>query len=202
VIDVDYGKMRCKFFDRELNGCSLHQTGIKPPQCWIYPTGLDPEEINTKCKKAEGWDIVLPKNVLDAKELLLKYFAYCKNEANLENSPLVIRERLSKNLYQNLLQHKPIDVAGIKDIWDEFIPLTGESINIGIRSFCRETECDKEYFSCSQICESVSNQIIDFLMESLPKFIEKNGFKDEYSFLELKKGIEDLENKKTLWLPE
>ena len=34
--DENTGK--CFLFDKEKNGCSVHNSGIKPPQCWIYPT--------------------------------------------------------------------------------------------------------------------------------------------------------------------
>jgi len=35
---------KCFLFDKSLNGCSVHETGIKPPQCWIYPTNFSNPE--------------------------------------------------------------------------------------------------------------------------------------------------------------
>ena len=31
-------KGKCFLYNKKINGCLVHNSGIKPPQCWIYPT--------------------------------------------------------------------------------------------------------------------------------------------------------------------
>jgi Fe-S-cluster containining protein len=186
VIDVDMRKLRCTFYDPQLNGCALHQTGMKPPQCWVYPTGLQPEEVVDRCKKAAGWRISDPPAVRKAKEIIDYYFTLCKKEAEDENNSQAIHHRLRKNLRMQLLERTPASVAGVLDTWDEFIPLSGDGMNVGIRSFCRKYQCEKNYFGCERICAAVVNEIMQFLDKFLAHYIVIKGFKREYSFLELK----------------
>ena len=40
----DEKKGKCFLFDKNINGCSVHNSGIKPPQCWIYPTNFSNPE--------------------------------------------------------------------------------------------------------------------------------------------------------------
>jgi Fe-S-cluster containining protein len=77
---------RCHFFDINLNGCSIHDSGMKPPLCWVYPTGIELKNIRTSCKRAEGWNVKNPENLLKAKILLKKYADLCLKEKNeIEN---------------------------------------------------------------------------------------------------------------------
>lgn len=187
VIDVDFTKLRCTFFDKRLNGCSLHQTGVKPPQCWVYPTGLDPDQACDKCKKAKGWKIIDPESVQKANKIIDQYFQLAKEEALTENSETMIIQRLGNGLFQALKNSSPASIAGITDTWEKFIPLKGDGMNIGTRLFCRKnTSCTKEYFECSQMCENVILDIIANLKELLPKFIATCGYKKDYIFFELK----------------
>ncbi|MHA1562697.1 MAG: hypothetical protein ACTSPA_11285 [Promethearchaeota archaeon] len=186
-INVDLDKLRCVFFSKELNGCSLHITGLKTPQCWVYPTGLDPDSVNTSCKKADGWGINNPVSVKKAKDVLSDYVTMCQAEAKEENSPDRINQRLQALPIEKFDTITPSSIAGIEDNWDNFNILIGEGYNLGVRSFCSEVGCDFEYFKCPVVCEHLKKKLIKFLSEKLSHFIQLNGFKSQYTFMELKR---------------
>ena len=63
-VKMDLETSRCPFFDQQINGCAVHFTGMKIPQCWVYPTGLDPtEDVPDCCKQACGWKITSQLNL-------------------------------------------------------------------------------------------------------------------------------------------
>ena len=186
-INVDLERLRCMFFSKEINGCSLHMTGMKTPQCWVYPTGLDPDKVNTSCKKADGWFINDPVSIKKAKGVLDDYVLLCRAEAIEENSPDMIMQRLQALPTEKFDTITPSSIAGVKDNWDNFDILIGEGYNLGVRSFCSEVGCDFEYFECPVVCEHLKKKLIKFLSEKLPLFIQSNGFKSEYTFMELKR---------------
>jgi len=52
----DNEKRKCFLYDKKINGCLVHSSGIKPPQCWIYPifggpNFSNPENKDISCKK-------------------------------------------------------------------------------------------------------------------------------------------------------
>ena len=81
----------------------------------------------------------------------------------------------------------PSSIAGVEDNWDNFNILIGEGYNLGVRSFCSEVGCDFEYFECPVVCEHLKKKLIKFLSEKLPDFIQLNGFREKYTFMELKR---------------
>ncbi|MBN1801019.1 MAG: YkgJ family cysteine cluster protein, partial [Candidatus Lokiarchaeota archaeon] len=94
---------KCFLFDKSINGCSVHDSGIKPPQCWIYPTGFSSEDkIPIKCKKASGWFIMDKEKAQKAKKLLDEYINLCKIEAEEEKEKIV--ERIQQNSLLNLIK--------------------------------------------------------------------------------------------------
>jgi len=185
-INVDLEKLRCVFFSKEINGCALHLTGMKTPQCWVYPTGLDPDNVNTSCKKASGWFINDPISVKKAKGVLEDYVSLCRKEAEEENSPDSINQRLLALPIEKFDTLTPSSIAGIEDDWDNFNFLIGEGYNLGVRSFCSEVGCDFEYFECPVVCEPLKKKLLKFLSDNLSHFIQSNGFKSQYTFMELK----------------
>jgi Fe-S-cluster containining protein len=185
-INVDLDSLRCVFYDKKINGCGIHNTGMKPCQCWVYPTGLDAKTAKSTCKKAEGWKIIDEKQLEQANQILIKYVELCKKEAEQENTPETIKIRLLKGLPEEILKFPPHSVAGVIDGLDSFSVLQGEGYNIGLRNFCSRIECNQEYFTCPGICKDLQEIILKFLQDMLPSYIAHNGFKGEYSILELK----------------
>jgi len=186
-INVDLKKLRCVFYDRKINGCSLHFTGIKPPQCWVYPTGLDPESAKDVCKKAGGWKIINPGAVKKAKIILDQYVELAKQEGIHENSPEKIHERFQNPAFDlSFTNIKPSAIAGIQDTWETFLVLIGEGFNLGMRSICSAQNCDKNYFECELICGPAKESFKKICMDKIPHFIAKEGFRKEYVLVEFR----------------
>lgn len=186
-INVDLKKLRCVFYDSKINGCSLHFTGIKPPQCWVYPTGLEPETAKETCKKAAGWKIINPDAVKKAKILLEKYVELAKQEGLEENSFEKIQERLKNPAFDASFNNlKPSAIAGVQDAWDNFLVLIGEGFNLGMRQICTNVKCGKNYFECDKICESAKDAVKKVFLQKIPLCITKDGFRKDYILVELR----------------
>ena len=188
--DDDKGK--CFLYNKNINGCLVHTSGIKPPQCWIYPTNfsnLDLKEIS--CKRASGWKIIDPEKTHNAEEYLEYYVFLCKLEAKKELKK--IRKRInssnSKKLLKELLMKTaPSRIAGFKDNWDYISLLPAEGISLQLKKLCRELNqnCDKEFLECSSICEKICEKILS-LQQNLNLFVKMNGPDTEgkYPFIKL-----------------
>ncbi len=187
-INVDLRRLKCVFFDHDLNGCSLHLTGMKPPQCWVYPTGLDLDDIKSKCKKAEGWNVIKSEHIEAAKEVLDTYVSLCRQEFNKENSKSNIEKRIRETIIREIMDIPPRNISAIEDRWNEFKIIKDQGYNMGIKSFCNENQenCSCDFFECDSVCENVAKSIFKFLTKSLPSFILSRGAKESYSLSELK----------------
>jgi len=187
-VKMDLETFRCPFFDSKINGCAVHFTGMKIPQCWVYPTGLDPTDDEPDCcKQACGWKIIDPEKAQQANEILEQFVSASLLEAKKANSPVQIHHRLMEGDISNeIVQHSPWEIAGVKDGWDFFTVLLGEGYNLGLRSFCNQIDCSKEYFECRQVCPPLRDLALNFLTARLPTFISEHGFKSTYTFFELK----------------
>jgi len=181
---------KCFLFDKEINGCLIHNSGIKPPQCWIYPTGfLNPEKKGISCKKIPGWRIKHPEKANKAEELLQKYIFLCKIEAKKEST--LIKKRLgaldSKNAQINLRTLKealnsiaPHNLGGFKDLWNHIGLLSAEGISLQMKKFClfHNHTCyylEDNFLDCNSICEVVTDKLIEYLIENLYPYIKEKG---------------------------
>ena len=117
---------KCFLFDKSLNGCSVHETGIKPPQCWIYPTQFsNPENKEISCKRAPGWSIKDSIKAEEAGKLLQKYISMCEIESNEEKKDL--NHRIKPNELQSIIKSiAPTQLGGFRDTWDDFKILSAE----------------------------------------------------------------------------
>ena len=149
---------KCFLFDKEINGCSIHKSGIKPPQCWIYPTGFsNPNNYEISCKKSSGWKIINIAKAKEAEMLLQKYIFLCNIEAKKELR--LIRERL-----------------GYKDS----TVLSAEGLSLQMKKFCflYSENCKHlvdNFLDCTIICEVVADKLIEFLIENLYPYIKEKG---------------------------
>ncbi|UYP48679.1 hypothetical protein NEF87_004964 [Candidatus Lokiarchaeum ossiferum] len=191
VMAADLSSLRCVFFDKSLNGCSLHMSGYKAPQCWVYPTGLDIDTLNHSCKKASGWNTENTENLSKAKEILTNYVKICKEEAHYENSAKQILHRLHSKYLKELPNLTPYQVTGLQDSWDRFNILIGDGYSMGMKHFCDKVKCSESYFQCEKICIPAYNQFLAFYELYLSIYIENFGFKQDYPIIELKK-VENL----------
>jgi len=170
-------------------------SGIKPPQCWIYPTNFsNPEYKEISCKKAHGWRILDPKKAKEAEKLLKYYTFLCqleaKKELNLMNSR--INHTLTKNHLKDLLKHtSPSELAGFKDNWNKFSTLSAQGVSLQMKKFCKKFnhKCGIEYLSCNSICDKVIEGLLEFLQQNIFKYVQKYGpdHEGEYTFIMLQR---------------
>ncbi|MFX1568359.1 MAG: YkgJ family cysteine cluster protein [Promethearchaeota archaeon] len=192
--DEDKGK--CFLFDKKIKGCSVHNSGIKPPQCWIYPTNFsNPEQKDISCKKTSGWKIVNSEKAKEAEELLQYYIFLCKFEAKKEAKAIINRlnDTSCVNKLRNLLkQTPPSRLAGVTDTWDCISVLYAQGISLQLKKVCQKLnkECNyimnNNFLECPSICDQISNKLIDFLHQILGKYIENNiDSEGEYPLIKL-----------------
>ena len=193
---LDDKTSKCVFFDKKINGCKLHHTDLKPPQCWIYPTNFDNfDNNNIKCKKAEGWKIIAPEKVKKAEALLKLYNSWSQAEYVKEMKK--IKQRLKNKLDGKLLEErlqeiKPSEFAGFKDSWNYFTILEAEGLSLQMKKYCRRfnPKCSllpNQYFKCKNICENVAYKLIEFFTKVLDFYLKKFGSPDkgEYPLIRL-----------------
>ena len=171
---------KCFLFDKSLNGCSVHETGIKPPQCWIYPTNFsNPENKEINCKRASGWSIKDTKKTAEAEKLLQEFISICENEANKEKEELIQRIKPSE-LHSLIKSVAPSQLGGFRDTWEDFKILSVEGLSLTMKKFCSKynRSCKiipDNFFECKAICETIIGKLIEFLQNNLYQFIKKNG---------------------------
>jgi len=181
-IDDKTGK--CVFFDKSINGCRLHNSGLKPPSCWIYPTNFESKENkNIECKKASGWCIIDQEGVKRAEQLLQEFVKWSETEFNEEMG--AIQERVEskvkdESLEERIQKVKPSEFAGFRDAWNHFEALKAEGISLQLKKFClkHNPHCKLlpiNFIECKKICGVVSTKIVEFFSENLEKYLEKFG---------------------------
>ncbi len=182
---------KCFLFDKKINGCSVHDSGIKPPQCWIYPTNFSiPKNVNeVNCKRAKGWKIIYPEKTKKAEELLKKYVFFCQIEAKKELKN--INKRIGRNssnksmekvrdLRKRIQDTAPYQLGGFIDAWNELKILSAEGISLQMKKFCQEfnAKCsyilNDNFLECSSICEKIADELIKVIQENLYHFIKTN----------------------------
>ncbi len=192
----DEKKGKCFLFDKSINGCLVHDSQIKVPQCWIYPTNFsNPQNKAISCKRANGWKILDPYKTKKAEKLLKYYIFLCQLEAMKEARAIQYRlnDTLCKNNLLNLLkQTTPSHLAGFKDTWDCITILSAQGVSLQIKKICKKYNEKCEYLElnfldCRNICVKVANGLLDFLQQNLFKYVQKNGPDNdgEYPFIKL-----------------
>ena len=195
-INVNSTNSKCVFYDKQLNGCSLHKTMHKPPQCWIYPTGFFnkpgeekkfAEDGSIMCKIASGWNIGDSKKATEAKNLFDEYVTFCEKEYVFESKREFIRKRLEP-VFSIMKNCSPKSIAGVIDSWDKFDILKSEGISLKLKSLCdqiSEDNCNCEYINCEGVCVEIIDLIRRDLLDQIMDFARLKGPKMSYSFLEL-----------------
>ncbi len=193
--DDETGK--CFLYNKKINGCLVHKSGIKPPQCWIYPTNFsNPEHKDISCKKAVGWRIIDFEKTKEAEKLLKYYIFLCELEAKKELKK--IKTRLTKissenNLKILLKKTSPSQLAGFRDTWDCITILPAQGVSLQMKKFCEKYNNNCEYIKnlnfleCQYICDKVVNGLCKFLQQNLDRYVQKNGpdSAGEYPFFKL-----------------
>lgn len=191
-------KGKCFLFDKELNGCLVHDSGIKVPQCFIYPTNFSTlEDQDVSCKRANGWKILDP-NKTEKAEKLLKYYIFL-SQLEAKKEAITMQDRLNNSSCKNnllilLKQTSPSHLAGFRDTWDCITTLSAQGVSLQMKKFCEKynEKCElieHNFLDCRNICTKVANGLLEFLQQKLFKYVQKNGpdCDGEYSFLKLTK---------------
>jgi len=195
VINVREKDSKCIFFDDKLNGCKLHSLRMKPPQCWIYPTGfhqslnsntkqnesnsfeilnMDIDKISgNKCKRIGGWKIIDEKKISEARKLLDEYLKYSLDEFKQDHTDQEVLKRI-ENLRDYLKDVTPSLIVGVIDCCGTFKPLYAEGKTLVLKKVCKkfclsnvkENELEV-YLNCSKMC----NSMIDFIINACKKNI-------------------------------
>ncbi|MHA2391994.1 MAG: YkgJ family cysteine cluster protein [Promethearchaeota archaeon] len=183
-LKFDEKKGKCFLYNKEINGCLVHNSGIKPPQCFIYPTNFYiPNNEQVSCKKAEGWRIIDLQKTEEAKKILEYYLFLCQLEAKQEIKK--IKERVVHSVSGNCLKHilkktSPSRISGFKDGWDCFKPLSSEGISLQLKKVCvrYNKSCElipHNFLDCISICDKVADALIKFLQQNLYHYVNKKG---------------------------
>lgn len=192
---LDEDNNKCVLFDEELNGCSVHHTGIKPMQCWIYPTRFSNSRgEDIKCKNADGWRIIDEAKIKEAEKLLDQYKFLCKLEKQKELK--LIKKRIRRgeknSLISEIQDFKPSEIGGFRDCWDTVKPLSAEGYSLQLKKFCIKynPECTylpDSFMECNKICIKIAKKLITFLKKHLFEFIRKReaDVDGEYPFFKL-----------------
>ncbi|MGV9171785.1 MAG: YkgJ family cysteine cluster protein [Promethearchaeia archaeon] len=170
---------KCFLFDKQINGCSVHNSGIKPPQCWIYPTNFsNPEGKPINCKRASGWKIINQQKVKKAEKLLEKYVFLCEMEARRSQKGLLKRLRKNKGkLIEKLTKLPPSQLVGFEDTWDHFEPLSAQGLSLQLKKFCKShrNKCkylkNGEFLKCTAICEEIALRLITLLENNIEDYV-------------------------------
>lgn len=185
---------KCFLFDEKINGCSVHFSGIKPPRCWVYPTGFEnPKNEPISCKRTGGWQIIDPKGARKAEKLLEKYIFLCRLEARREKKLIEVRAGLTtdpkalrnrEKLLEEIKSLSPKEIAGFKDGWDSFSVLPSEGISLSVKRFCEHfnNECTylkDNFLNCPNTCDLISNSLTAFLEKILVKYVKEKGLEPD-----------------------
>ncbi|TXT67738.1 MAG: hypothetical protein BAJALOKI1v1_10001 [Promethearchaeota archaeon] len=198
-LGFNYLTAKCVLFDQNKNGCSVHHSNIKPPECWIYPTGFSPpKETPIRCKKVGGWNIKKVRTLIKAEELYEIYKEFCLLEAKseLENIKNRVINSKRKDLKKTFQEIKPSHLAGFQDSWDTIEPLYAEGYSLFLKRLCKKYNPSCPYIphnfvQCEQICTSIANELISFLECYLQSYCKQKGCDSsgKYPFHRLFKDI-------------
>ena len=183
-IKLNEESTRCVFFDKEINGCKLHLSRFKPPQCWIYPTGFFPNK--TDCLHYNSWKITNPAATAEASKLLSEFDDFSKKEFRMEFSTENVRKRLEELQYSiEKSELKPKQITGFIDGWNTFFLYSEDEFNISISTICSELKCGHEFGTCKTICEQLKNILVRCAKSTIPTIIKEKGPQTAYPLYEL-----------------
>ncbi len=152
---------KCVFFDHKVNGCRLHFTGFKPPQCWIYPTGFTKGEKT--CKKGYIWDLIDADNATKAEQLLEEYKIFSLDEVKSEVPRL--KASWTKNrpkIATKMGVIPPARFLGMNWGFEELQPLDKAGFSLQVKAICElnRGDCKKDFMDCGSMCERVVDAIL------------------------------------------
>jgi len=172
-LGVSDSTAKCVFFNPRINGCGVHFTGFKPPQCWIYPIGFTKGEKT--CKKGYTWDIINAEKAREAEILLEDYKAFSIEEAREEVPRLKAGWATLRLIIAGKMKTiPPSRFLGMTWGFEGLQPLDGAGFSLQIKAICTEVlpECQKHFMECPSMCERVVDTIIERYESHLDLFFQ------------------------------
>ncbi len=188
-LNVNPGTGRCVFYDPAIHGCRIYIEDLasRPPQCAIYPAGYT--NGTEKCKAGAGpWIIRDKEKGMACEHLMSVYTANCVREREAVKSHFIndTRAFLHPEFQAMIRESKPSTIAGIQDGWTGLEPMTTNGLSFSVKSLCEALDCKEDFLGCERACDRLAGELVEFLLETLPGFVETNDLKEVYSILELK----------------
>jgi Fe-S-cluster containining protein len=178
---------KCVFFSPQINGCRIHFTGFKPPQCWIYPTGFS-AGVKT-CKKGYDWDIVDPQKARAAENLLEDYKAFSleevRHEIELLEASFAEEDQFLRNALASLPPRKFVGLSwGYSGL--EVADAGGNSLQI--KSTCEAVvpDCPRDFMECPHLCSPLVDTIIALYAQNLGRYYQNEESVELLQFRELR----------------
>jgi Fe-S-cluster containining protein len=192
---------KCFLYNKEINGCRVHDSGIKPPQCWIYPAGFHVKKGITNCKRYSGWEIIDPRKTRKAEMILNKYTYLCYLEAKRElkeiknrinKSIIATKEGFSGDLVNDLKAMAPSRLGGLIDGWNRIRILPAEGISLQLKKLCLKynkncVHMPDNFLNCNSVCDKIIAKLYDFMQTNFYNMLKKEGLNGEgaYSLLKI-----------------
>jgi Fe-S-cluster containining protein len=178
---------KCVFFDPEVNGCRVHFTGFKPPQCWIYPVGFT-SGVKT-CKKGYDWDIIDPEKACVAENLLEDYKEFsleeARHEVELLEASFAEKDQFLRNALVSLPPRKFVGFSwGYSGL--EVADAGGNSLQL--KSTCEVfvPDCPRDFIKCPHLCTPLVDTIIGRYAQNLGRYYQNEECLELVQFREVK----------------
>ncbi|OLS13918.1 MAG: hypothetical protein RBG13Loki_2467 [Promethearchaeota archaeon CR_4] len=178
---------KCIFFDPQINGCRVHFTGFKPPQCWIYPTGFTKGEKT--CKKGYSWDIINEEKARAAEILLEEYKKFGIEDAREEVARLKADwATLRLIVAKKLKMIPPSHFLGMTWGFEGLQPLDEAGFSLQIKRICKDglPECEKDFMECAVMCERIVDAIVNRYGSYLDLFFQGSESREFLRIRDLK----------------
>ncbi len=170
---------RCALFDPGINGCKVHFTPLKPPQCWVYPLQLDDNfhtphpshilytpNISHTCRKGYQF-FVDPQKLGGIRELLECYKDLTLDDVKKYQSHDSISRRVQSNLRPQLSDLSISSFLGVRVTVTGFKLLRSSGTNFLWADFCTLFKCETDYSCCRSPCPKIQDTICDLVINLL-----------------------------------
>ena len=164
---------KCFLYDKIINGCKVHYSGIKPPQCWIYPTNFRNNLDDIRCKRLSGWSIKSHEKTSKAEKLLEYYIFLCKLEARKEIKNIGSRIRKNRqDLISRIKVCPPAKLGGFQDGWNHLEILSAEGLSLQMKKFCLRYKKDciylpERFLECEGVCDDIADLLVENLLDNI-----------------------------------
>ncbi|MHA1730589.1 MAG: hypothetical protein ACTSU5_01530 [Promethearchaeota archaeon] len=189
-LGVDPESIKCVLLDQSTGGCRLHSTGLKPPQCWIYPTGFDGGRKT--CKMGHAWDFPDDRARERARELFERYNEIASRQGSEEWRRVAAwfdDERILRAFQATLTRTPPREVAGICLSFRTLEVLPSEGSSLSLKRFCDELRpnCDEVFLECPSTCSDVARAVVEYTRNRVKALVLAGSFRESFSFFDMGK---------------